>query len=103
MNNYKNNNNLRNENIAGLREVNVNTLLEEVKEKGVGNRYSPEYTLSENIRLPLKGPILNNRKVAPGAPKKAFGTLPRFLQNSRKNRKSRRANRKNRKTRRNQR
>jgi hypothetical protein len=87
-NNNNNNNNLSNANIAGLREVNLNTLSQEVYEKGIGNRGSPTYSLSENIKLPLTGPILSNIIVPPPAPKKPFGTLPRFAQRkSRKNRK----------------
>ncbi len=48
-------NSLRNVNVENLEEININALEREVKAKGIGNRGSPTYSLTENINtLPVK-------------------------------------------------
>lgn len=49
------NNNLRNVNVANLREINVEKLTNEVRRIGVGNRGSPNHFLTGRLNnIPLK-------------------------------------------------
>lgn len=46
---------IRNNNVLNLEEINLNALEKEVREKGVGNRGSPTFSLSESLEnLPVR-------------------------------------------------